>query len=210
MNSLYPTLQYSGFTCAYSDSLLTCAAFPIFTTFAALSCGRLSLGDTSPVFTTSTTVASYPVLQVDGSSASSTLALFAPLVQLVYQDSDLANAHLISEGAIAGVVLGSLIGFTFLLALIWSLLRWRRRRRKRGNKYSTNNLWSKAELSGLGKALNEASEEAELRELRNTNIVHELHDKTAIHELEVPETVHELDDRGPAQELPSGRSAVPG
>ncbi|KAF2230414.1 hypothetical protein EV356DRAFT_344720 [Viridothelium virens] len=156
----------TGLTCHHDDDgLQTCATVARSTTIAAAICqtsadnsfdGGLVWNQT-PANTSSVAVTIPGHLTIDYSttlekdssvitaisrSPISTMAIYAPLIQLVYQTSDLLGFHTtlnstnsrpvtskidsLSGGAIAGIVIGALSGLVFLLALVYFLL-WRRR-----------------------------------------------------------------------------------
>ncbi|KAL9088949.1 MAG: hypothetical protein Q9165_006006 [Trypethelium subeluteriae] len=135
--------------------------------------------------------------------------MWAPLVQLVYQESDLPgflttnqpkstnlpnsslvppNAHHTSAGTLVGIVIGALILVVFIFALVWFLLLQRQRQTKRGNPdggSASVTEWLKAELPGQAKQMFEAGGQDIGRKLPTGTTC-------LLQELEVPEVEREL------------------
>ncbi|KAF2230162.1 hypothetical protein EV356DRAFT_349903 [Viridothelium virens] len=168
----------------------TCIAVPTSTAFAAALCNKNETEDSTSSVTSLTV--SFPAPNL------SMLSMWAPLVQLVYQESDLSGflmpslpksssvppkVHRRCAGVIVGIVIGALTLIVFMFALVWFLLLRRQRQMKRGNPNGDSAAvpdWLKAELPGQAKQLYEAG---------GKNIGRELPTGTTCltQELEVPE-----------------------
>ncbi|KAF2239492.1 hypothetical protein EV356DRAFT_499639 [Viridothelium virens] len=223
----------SGYSCTYiniDDYLIqTCRAAPYSFSYSAIICdadpGNSFILDGNPITVHTPSYNTSVPLQTTEISFKSGLAdytMFAPLIQLVYQASDLpgfhspylsssltkygsstinstesnpiaTDVHSTSGSRIAGIVIGALSGLSYLIVLVWFSLWWRRRKRRKGSSDSSAvREWPKAELSGLGKQLCEVGGENIRRELPNETAVHELPNETGAHELPKDTAVYEL------------------
>jgi hypothetical protein len=141
----------SGFICAYSNilgtSIQTCVSSATSTTIGAAFCesGSFSLA-------TLTIPANSTLGPVTVTGAVDTITVYAPMIQLNYQPTDLPNGHSlssnssssapkspsnydsgsagISKGGIAGIVIGSVIAASILIGVILYFLSIRKRRRQ--------------------------------------------------------------------------------
>ena len=156
----------------------------------------------------SSTLLAFPESSVDYA------ILFAPLIQLVYQPSDLlgldytfrtqslpantdaarSNGHHFATSTIAGIVIGALLGTVSLVAVVYYLLWQRQRFKKRVHKKpSAVGEWLKSKLPGQTKTMYEPhGGNVEESPTGATNIPQELHVPGVIHELQAGTVVHEL------------------
>ena len=218
----------SGLTCGWINDAQTCMNNVSAFTFL----GTLCKGSGNFSATTVT----------NSGYSTNTMALFGPLIQLMYQAGDLPgfhstlppdisskhrnlaiasaatatkpsladfNTHHTPGGAVVGIVVGGITGLVLLLAIVWTLLQQRQRRKKRDYDDPNDNpdvvrQWLKLELPGQTKPMYEVSgENVEELPAETMNIPQELEVPATLHELEVPNTIHQLfDDKG-RQALPS-------
>ena len=225
---LHPSLliaesMISGFYCSYGllfGSLYQgCYSLATSTTFAAASCINSGTNFTSTFLSSTLNVTISAVPSAESQNFQ------APLLQLVYQMSDLQNlsssshgyvttnpantnpssappnTHKVSGGAIAGIVVGAIAGFGCLLALVWILLWQRQRRKKTANiKPSGSMQRINVELAGQANQLHEANEQ-DIGELPQGLI-------NLAHELDAPNPAHELHSDAKVK-APPGKVGAP-
>ncbi|KAF2233887.1 hypothetical protein EV356DRAFT_533421 [Viridothelium virens] len=169
------------------------------------------------IFDNASITAATETVTITGHFATTSIFFAAPLIQLVYQESDLPGfspttltasssnysnvtitltstssilpkAYHISSAAIAGITTGALMAFFFLLALLCFLL-WRREKWVRGVDYGVEK-----EKGGPGAGLHDQGKHT--HEVDGVNLGRELPTETTnlALELEVEEEVHELQE----------------